>query len=530
MKKNKAYINIVLNAHLPYIRELDNDNFFEEDWYYEAAVESYLPLIRSLNELDKKGVNFKITLVISPSLLEMMKDPLLGERLIKYIDKHIELGEKEIDRLKNDEAFLKNAKDILQDYKKVKKELATYKTVLGAFLSLPSDKVEFITTAATHPFLPLYESRPSFLNASFSLSDKIHYDNFKSKPQGVWLPLQGYFPSLENYIKQNVLKAEYFFVPSISFALSPSYIKRGSYAPVLTQSGLYAFALDPSLSDKVTSPLLGYPGDDDYREFYRDIGYDLPFSYIGEYVHGSENRGFTGYKYYAVSGKRETKEVYDKAKALKKVTLHAQDFVRTIENKVKTISPYMDIAPIFNIAFDAELFGHWWKEGILWLSKVLTLIDKNNSLFLTNSTEYLFENASSIEKAELYYSSLSNGTYSYPYLDGDNNSLLRLIYGGVDTTEDLVKRFRNEINPVKKRYISQAVKNVLLLASSDWPFILHNKTCPHYVKMHIAEHLENIDKISLLLSHNKTDTSWLVKTEKKYPLFEGLDYTTFASS
>lgn len=531
MKKTRAYVNLVLNAHLPYIRQIEQEDFFEEDWYYEAVVESYLPTIRALKELNRRNVPFKITLVISPSLSEMMKDSLLNERLLKYIQKHIELGNKECARLKDEPQLLENAKSILSEYKTAKKELTLlYRSVLDAFLSLPYDKVEFISTAATHSFLPLYESRPSFLNASFAVSDKVHNANFKKKPEGVWLPGGGYFPDLDRYIKNNMLKAEYFFVPSNAFALSSSFIERSAYAPVRTKSGLYAFALDASIQDKVTSPILGYPGDDDYREFYRDIGYDLPFSYIGPYVHNSENRGFTGYKYYAVSGKRETKEIYNKERAHSKAVLHAEDFVHTLEEKANRVcASISDIPPIFNIAFDAELFGHWWKEGTVWLSKVISLINKSKVLSLTNSKEYILENASKIKDAEPAYSYLSNGTYAYPYMDGENNSLVRLIYGAIDTTEDLVRRFQNEPNPVRRRYVAMAVKNVLLLSASDWPFLLHNKTCPNYAKERIIEHLSNIDKVVSLLSGGKVETSWIVKAEKKYPLFEGLDFTTFSS-
>lgn len=529
-KKQKAYVNLVLNAHLPYIRQVENEDSFEEDWYYEAVVESYLPIVRSLKELDRRNVPFKITLVLSPSLIEMMKDSLLNERLLKYIQKHIELGNKEVARLANEPELLENAKSILQEYKTAKRELTLrYRSVLDAFLSLPTDKVEFISTAATHSLLPLYTSRPCFLNSSFAVSDKVHYDTFKKKTEGVWLPNGGYFPELDRYIKRNMLKTEYFFVPANSFALSSSFIERSAYAPIKTKSGLYAFALDASLQDKVTSPILGYPGDDDYREFYRDIGYDLPFSYIGDYVHHSENRGFTGYKYYAVSGKRETKEIYNKEKAYAKAQLHAEDFVKTLEEKADRVnSVVQDIPPIFNIAFDAELLGHWWKEGPLWLSKVISIINKSKILSFTNSKDYIRENASKIKDGELAYSYLSNGTYAYPYMDGDNNSLVRLIYGAIDTVEDLSKRFKNETNPIKRRYVAMAVKNVLLLSASDWPFILHNRTCPNYARSRIREHLSNIDKVVSLLSGGKIETSWLVKAEKEYPLFEGLDFTTFS--
>ena len=63
---------------------------------------------------------------------------------------------------------------------------------------------------------------------------------------------------------------------------------------VITPSGVYAFARDYHLTNLIWSNVEGYPSDPVYREFYRDIGYDLPMEYIKPYIHEPQARAFTG--------------------------------------------------------------------------------------------------------------------------------------------------------------------------------------------------------------------------------------------
>jgi len=56
--------------------------------------------------------------------------------------------------------------------------------------------------------------------------------------------------------------------------------KYGVFAPIFCPSGVAAFGRDVESSKQVWSAIEGYPGDPDYREFYRDIGFDLPLEYL----------------------------------------------------------------------------------------------------------------------------------------------------------------------------------------------------------------------------------------------------------
>ena len=102
MKKNiKGYVSFVLHAHLPFVHHPESEDYLEEQWLYEAISETYIPLILSFQKLVDEHVDFRFTMSLTPPLLNMLDNKMLQERYIKYLEKHIELSEKEIERTKD---------------------------------------------------------------------------------------------------------------------------------------------------------------------------------------------------------------------------------------------------------------------------------------------------------------------------------------------------------------------------------------------------------------------------------------------
>ncbi len=91
---------MVLHAHLPYIRYPENEYHLEENWLYEAITETYIPLLGVFGGLLNDGVDFRITLSLTPTLIEMFNDGLLMRRYQRHLNNLIELSEKEIFRTK----------------------------------------------------------------------------------------------------------------------------------------------------------------------------------------------------------------------------------------------------------------------------------------------------------------------------------------------------------------------------------------------------------------------------------------------
>ena len=103
MSETKGYVSFVLHAHLPFIHHPESEDYLEEQWLYEAISETYIPLLTNFEMLVNEGVNFRITMSLTPPLMCMLSNELLQQRYIKYLKQHIELAEKEIKRTSYDE-------------------------------------------------------------------------------------------------------------------------------------------------------------------------------------------------------------------------------------------------------------------------------------------------------------------------------------------------------------------------------------------------------------------------------------------
>ena len=106
----KGCLNLILQSHLPFVRHPEYSSFLEENWFFEAMDESYLPLLRAFDSLSRDGIPFRLTLSLSPTLLSMMGDELLQDRYITHLKKMIALAEKEMERTEGDEDFAPLAK------------------------------------------------------------------------------------------------------------------------------------------------------------------------------------------------------------------------------------------------------------------------------------------------------------------------------------------------------------------------------------------------------------------------------------
>lgn len=58
-------IALLLHAHLPYVRHPDRSGTLEERWYFEAVMETYLPLLDRFRQLERDGIPFRLTISLS---------------------------------------------------------------------------------------------------------------------------------------------------------------------------------------------------------------------------------------------------------------------------------------------------------------------------------------------------------------------------------------------------------------------------------------------------------------------------------
>src|SRR6476619_7540223 len=105
-----GYLCLVLHAHLPYVRHPEYEDFLEEDWLYEAITETYIPLLDVFEGLERDGVDWRMTMSISPTLAGMLSDPLLQYRYLRHLDNLLSLATKELERTRWDPTFHRLAK------------------------------------------------------------------------------------------------------------------------------------------------------------------------------------------------------------------------------------------------------------------------------------------------------------------------------------------------------------------------------------------------------------------------------------
>jgi 1,4-alpha-glucan branching enzyme len=525
----QGFIGLTLHAHLPFVRNPDYNRFLEEDWLYEAISETYLPMLRVFNRLRDEGVPFKITFSISPTLTSMLADHLLQSRYAEYAERMLQLGDRELERTAYQPEFhqladmycrlhRQNIEDFNERYKQ---------NILNGFRSLEdSGHLILITTAATHAFLPLYQDFPQAVNAQIELAVESHVSHFRKKPGGFWLPECGYYPGLEKVL--SLYDLHYYYTATHALTLADKKVTRGVFAPVDSGHGTFAFARDYGLSQAVWSEDDGYPVDRVYRDFYRDIGYDLDLEYLKPFLHDSSIRSFTGFKYWAVTAKEGEKKVYIPQLAAERVKEHAGNFLYMIERKAKNLEPLLDRPPLFTLPFDAELFGHWWFEGISWLEEVLRLAAKNERVVLTTAEDYLklYRENQQVVPA---YSSWGTKGYASVWVDGSNDWIYRHIHRSIERMTELSERFPDQVS-LKGRFLKHAAREILLAMASDWPFVISNGTSVGYAQHRLKEHIHNFNLVYENMCRNTVNTEWLTRTEKKTNIFPDIDYQIFSRS
>ena len=521
---HKGYLCLVLHGHLPFVRHPEHEDFLEEDWLYEAITETYIPLISVFEGLVNEGIDFRLTLTLSPTLLSMLSDSLLQERYIKHVNKLIELSHKEIERTSWQPQFQGLAIMYLNEFCKARETFEKYgRNLVNAFKKFQDlGKLEIVTCAATHGYFPLMDVCRESVKAQVKVASS-HYESiFGRKPRGIWLPECGYHPGHDEILKECGIR--YFFTDSHGVLHGNPRPKYGVFAPVYCRgTGVACFGRDLESSKQVWSSIEGYPGDYNYREFYRDIGFDLEFEYIKPYIHPDGVRINTGIKYYRITGTGNNKEPYNAQWAKDRAADHAGNFMFNRQKQIGYLSDFMQKKPILVSPYDAELFGHWWYEGPKWLDFLMRKIacDQDEIRMITPS-EYLAENP----RNQVITPSLSSWGwkgYSEMWLQGSNDWIYRHLHMASERMTELVKSHSN-VNGLHKRALNQALRELLLAQSSDWAFIMGTGTHTSYAIRRTKDHLLNFTRLYEEIKSNSIDQEWLSDIEYKDNLFPNIDY------
>jgi len=522
----QGYVAIVLHAHLPFVRHPDDPTVMEERWLHEAITGCYLPLVDTFEALLRDGVRVRCTVSLSAPLVSMLADELLQARYTAHLDALIALAERETLRTRGAPAERRLAVMYRERFGRLRAVWRRHeRSLVSAFARLQdAGAIELITSTATHAFFPVLDRNRDAIRAQIDVAASLYEEHFGRRPPGMWLGECGYVPGVDELLCRAGVR--YCFVDGHALALADRAPAYGVYAPIFCPSGVAAFGRDPESSEQVWSAKQGYPGDPRYRDFYRDIGFDLPAEHVAPFVHPEGHRMATGIKYHAITHEAlHDKRLYDPDAARARVGEHAAHFRHARRRQIDRLAPGMDRPPLVVCPYDAELFGHWWYEGPQFLEQVYRHLHRQRDIQMVTPLEYL-ERHPECEIAQPPLSSWGAKGYADVWLNPSNDWIYPHLDMAAERMVELAARF-DAPTALEKRALAQAARELMLAQSSDWPFIMTTGTAVEYAKRRVRDHLARFTYLYDGLLARTLEDDVVAEFEVRDNLFPDVDYRVY---
>jgi 1,4-alpha-glucan branching enzyme len=538
---------LLLHAHMPYGFYEKPGYYLEERWFYEALTDSYLPLLEIMEGWVRDGLDFRLTLSLSPSLLSMLTDQRMQERYLVYLRDLVELAEREVERTRKESPEFYPLAHFYRDRYIARKEqyIALKCDLISPLKRLgETDKLELITCAATHAYLPLIKE-DTLKIAQIRAARKYFKALFDISPKSFWLPECGFTPGLDSLLAGEGINC--IFLDSQGFLKTDLEWQGKSYFPVKSPSaGISVFLRDLKASSQVWNSLDGYPGDPFYREYYRDIGFDLSADKLAPFIPYGQALP-SGIKYYRITNRGSFKQSYRPEAARERVGEHARHFLSVLQQQLD-INPPSGCPPVVATPFDAELFGHWWFEGPLWLDRLIRLLNNQDEITMVTPQEYLKEYPPGWD-ANLHLSSWGQGgcnevwlnkknDFFYPVLhgaekritglcrdyygysnDGKDHPLLKLLDRYLElyvlTREKTGEKNASAAIKAEERVLGQALKELFLAQSSDWAFMLSWQKTEDVALHRFQKHMDRFNLLCDMYSEGNYAEEKLEECERE---------------
>ncbi len=556
----------VLHSHLPYAR-LAGRWPHGEEWIHEAATETYIPLLQTLYDLKEQGVYFRLTLGITPVLAEQLVDPDVLDHLDQFLDEKIAAAARDKILFESPDTINSNLLPLAIYYQKNFEAIKAAfhnrfnRDIIGAFRRLQDEGlIEIITCAATHAYLPLL-SRDSSINAQIKAGIQSYQRLFGRKPAAIWLPECAYRPAyiaedghtragLETFLEQNDLRLFFSETNAITGGqpvgvsagevIGPyGYIKHRYVIPASSNlqipdrsattykpyyvsetiagtgaeqhSGVAVIGRNNQTGMQVWSAENGYPGDFDYREFHKKAG-------------------TSGMQYWRVTGIKTDlgdKDYYHPDWASYKIDQHAEHFAHMVGDLLRDYNQQTGDYGFIASNYDTELFGHWWYEGVTWLGQVLRHLASIHDIELTTASEFIQRHPPK-ESLKIPESSWGSSGTHFTWDNIETHWMWQPIHEAELRMENLVARFP-EPDDDQRFLLNQIARELLLLQSSDWPFLVTTGQAREYAIQRFNQHLERFNKLIDSLDSGTPDRTLAESYYELDKLFPDIDYRWFAA-
>jgi len=532
-----GYFSLVLHAHLPFVRHPEYPEFLEEDWLYEAITEVYLPLIFIFQTLHEARVKPRLAMNVSPPLCEMLADELLKSRYTRHLENLLELADKEVHRTEREETqFFDVAKMYAES---LRASLGLWndryqRNLVGAFRELQDEGViEIITCGATHGFLPLISTAEA-RRAQVNIAVANYKKHFGRQPRGIWLPECAYEPGIEALLRDAGI--EYFIADTHAILYGDPRPRYGVHAPVFCPDGTAVFARDVETSQQVWSAEIGYPGNDLYREFYRDVGWDLPIEYLKPHLHEDGNRRHLGLKYHRITGRnvpQQNKAPYIPALAREKAAEDAAHFISERIKQAHTLrETFKGHPPLVVSPYDAELFGHWWHEGPQFIDFFFRKLHYDQSEIEAITPGDFLDTGIPIQRQQPTASSWGENGYNKVWLNERNAWMYPYQHDAERRMTVLATRYSEQdaLLETEERLLKQLARELLLAESSDWAFQIYQGTTVEYSSRRFQSHIHRFDLLAKMLETGDVDHEMLAEIERRDNIFPEIDYSVYGAA
>jgi 1,4-alpha-glucan branching enzyme len=517
----------VLHSHLPYARRAGRWPHGEE-WIHEAASETYLPLLDALRGLVREGVPIRLTLGMTPVLVEQLADESVLQNLVAFMTERRDNATADIARFQRSDEPERAA--IARWYAGRCDHLLRFLDdelggdIVGGFRRLQDDgAIEIATSAATHGYLALM-ARDSTIRAQIGVGIRAYERHFRRRPRSVWLPECAYRPAyicddgsvrpgLETFLAAAGLKV--FFVETHTIeggrpvgkaageAVAPyAEIQRRWVVPLpptheptgattfepywVSEPRVAAIGRNNRTGMQVWSAEYGYPGEARYREFHK-------------------RDDVSGLHYWRVTGPRVDlgdKRLWDPQAAFSHVRLHADHFAGLVAELLTDERRRHGQRGIIAAAYDTELFGHWWFEGVEWLCEVLRRLATRPEVELTSAADYVEKYPPEIV-LNLPESSWGNGGGHFTWDNPETHWMWPVIHAAEERIERIADRHANATGALRP-LVEQAAREALLLQSSDWPFLITTGQARDYAADRFENHVERFNALCDLIERGET--------------------------
>lgn len=525
-KNQLGYVSFTLHSHLPYVV---NHGTWPHgmEWLHEAAAETYLPLLRVFADLERQELALKANVNLSPILLEQLSHPVFKQEFPNYLGRKIEAAHKDAEDFKRqgDSSMAEVAHFWVNFYEQTLRhfEALNGDIIKGFRYFYEIGAIEIITCGATHGYFPLLGTDAS-IRAQVRTGVETHQRFFGRKPKGIWLPECGYRPAgiwqfpvslngwgsaygkavqragVEQILGENGI--EYFHVDThlvdtstqftpyellaggvpVAVEIPPDHPQKNVYrsyfadTPDRRKTQVAFFTRDPRTGIQVWSGDHGYPGDANYLEFHK-------------------KRWPGGNRYWRITGPKidlGKKLPYYPGVATARTRDHASHFAQITTEALQVYGNNVPGMPILSAPFDAELFGHWWFEGPQWLKNVaLEYARPDSQIRLITCGEYL-ERYSPAGFVALPEGSWGANSDNSVWFNQETAWTWKHIYPAEFSVQQMANSGLWKGNQVATRLAQQICRELLLLESSDWQFLITTKHARDYAEKRFNTHLDQL--------------------------------------